>query len=152
MAPKKPKQEKSAVPNKGKAPDKEIKVKKQTRAGKETSTKKKATTARKVKSQVKPVEKKVASTTQKEVQPETKRATDKGPMLLGAGLLVMGLLLLAGRFLHIPFGHLQRALKGAVEFVQHGYPVTLTRGNLVQILFHAGCEWEVYNVCEVLHQ
>lgn len=103
MATRKPKQEKSAAPIEGKAPDNEIKVKKQTRAGKETSTKKKTTTTRKVKSQVKPVEKNVTSTTQKEVQPETKRAIDKEPMLLGAGLLIMGLLLLAGRFLHIPF-------------------------------------------------
>mgnify|MGYP003978790275 CR=1 FL=1 len=37
-------------------------------------------------------------------EPETTRKTDRGSVLLGIGMLIMGGLLLAGKFLQIPFG------------------------------------------------
>ena len=103
MAPRKPKEDKSAAPIKGKVPDKEIKVRKQAQAGKASPAKKKVTSAQKAKAPVKPVEKKETATTKPVEQPTSTRSTDKGPMLLGAGLLFMGILLIAGRFLNIPF-------------------------------------------------
>jgi hypothetical protein len=115
MAPRKPKEDKASAPVKGKVPDKAIKTRKQTQAKKEAPAKKKVSSASKAKTTAKPVEKKEVVAAQpvkkKEVavpkpmeEPKMNRSTDKGPMLLGAGLLFMGLLLIAGRFLHIPFG------------------------------------------------
>ena len=102
MASRKPKQEKSAAPLVEKEPVDEKKVKKQTQTASKTISKKEAP-RQKVQTPEKAVEVKETSISPKDVHPKTHHTYDQGPILLGAGLLLMGFLLLAGRFLHIPF-------------------------------------------------
>lgn len=103
MAPRKPKQEKPAVPLEEMEPVDEKKAKKQTQTVKKASSKKEEAPKQEVQSSEKVMEKKEISALPKDIHPKTHHAYDRGPMLLGAGLLFMGFLLLAGRFLHIPF-------------------------------------------------
>jgi len=102
MAPRKPKQEKPAVPLEEKEPVDEKKVKKQTQTAPKASSKKKKP-KQKVQSPEIAVGEKETGALLKDEYPKTHQPFDRGPMLLGAGLLFMGFLLLAGRFLHIPF-------------------------------------------------
>ena len=102
MAPRKPKQEKSAAPIEKMEPVDEKKVKKQTQITKKETSKKEAP-SQKAQSPEKAAGEKETSTLQIDAQPKTQRTYDRGPMLLGAGMLLIGFLLLAGRFLHIPF-------------------------------------------------
>ena len=102
MAPRKQKQEKPATPLEEMEPVDEKKVKKQTQTAPKASSKKK-TPKQKVQSPEIAVGEKETGTLLKGEYPKTHQPFDRGPMLLGAGLLFMGFLLLAGRFLHIPF-------------------------------------------------
>jgi len=102
MAPRKPKQEKPAVPLEEMEPVDEKKVKKQTQTARKASSKKEAP-KQKVQSPEIAVGEKETDTPLKGEHPKTHQPFDRGPMLLGAGLLFMGFLLLAGRFLRIPF-------------------------------------------------
>jgi len=102
MAPRKPKQEKSAAPIEEMEPVDEKKVKKQPPTVKKATSKKEAP-KQKVQSPEKVIGEKEISISPKDVHPKTHHTYDRSPMLLGAGLLFMGFLLLAGRFLHIPF-------------------------------------------------
>lgn len=102
MAPRKSKQEKPAAPLEKMEPVDEKKIKNSTQTARKVSSKKEAP-KQKVQSSEKAEEKKEIGTSLKEVHPKTHHTSDRGPMLLGAGLLFMGFLLLAGRFLHIPF-------------------------------------------------
>ena len=104
MAPRKPKQEKSAVPLEEMEPVDEKKVKKQSQTSPKASSKKEAP-KQKVQSSEIAVGEKETSLTPKDEHPKTRQPFDRGPILLGAGLLFMGFLLLAGRFLHIPFNN-----------------------------------------------
>jgi len=104
MAPRKPKPGKSAAPLEEMDSVGEKKVKKQTQAVKKETSKKEAP-KQKVQSSEEVIEKKEISTSPKDTHPKTHRTYDRSPMLLGAGLLIMGFLLLAGRFLHIPFNN-----------------------------------------------
>jgi len=102
MATKKPKQEKPAAPLEAMEPVDVKKTKKQTQTAKKISSKKE-TPKQKVPSPEKEVSKKETSAALKDAHPKTHQPFDRGPMLLGAGLLFIGFLLLAGQFLHIPF-------------------------------------------------
>ena len=102
MAPRKPKQEKSAAPIEKMEPVDEKKVKKQTQTTKKETSKKEAP-SQKAQAPEKAAGEKETSTLLIDAQPKTQRTYDRGPMLLGAGMLLVGFLLLAGRFLHIPF-------------------------------------------------
>jgi len=104
MAPRKPKQEKPAVPLEEMGPVEEKKVKKQSQTAQKASTKKEAP-KQKVQSSEIAVREKETSTPLKDEHPKNRQPIDRGPILLGAGLLFMGFLLLAGRFLHIPFNN-----------------------------------------------
>ncbi len=104
MAPRKPKQEKQAVPLEKMEPVDEKKVKKQSQTAQKASSKKEAT-KQKVQSSEIAVREKETSAPLKDEHPKTRQPFDLGPILLGAGLLFMGFLLLAGRFLHIPFNN-----------------------------------------------
>jgi hypothetical protein len=104
MAPRKPKQEKPAVPFEEMEPVDEKKVKKQSQTSPKASSKKEAP-KQKVQSSEIAVREKETSTPLKEEHPKNRQPIDRGPILLGAGLLFMGFLLLAGRFLHIPFNN-----------------------------------------------
>ena len=104
MAPRKPKQEKPAVPLEEMEPVDEKKVKKQSQTAQKASTKKEAPKQKMQSSEIE-VGEKETSTPLKDEQPKTRQSFDRGPVLLGAGLLFMGFLLLAGRFLHIPFNN-----------------------------------------------
>ena len=102
MAPRKPKQEKQAPPLEEKKPVEEKKVKKQSQMSQKASSKKEPS-KQKEKSIEKGVEVKETSTSLKDAHPKKHQSYDRSSILLGAGLLFMGFLLLAGRFLHIPF-------------------------------------------------
>ncbi len=102
MTPRKSKQEKPAAPLEKMEPADEKIIKKPTQTVRKVSSKKEAP-KQKVQSSEKAVEKKEIGTSLKEVHPKTHHTSDRGPIFLGAGLLFMGILLLAGRFLHIPF-------------------------------------------------
>ena len=102
MTPRKPKQEKSAAPVEEMVHVDEKKVKKQIQTVKKATSKKEAP-KQKEQTPKKAMEVKETSISPKDVHPKTHHTYDQGPMLLGAGLLFMGFLLLAGRFLHIPF-------------------------------------------------
>jgi hypothetical protein len=103
MAPRKPKQEKPAVPLEEIEPVVEKKVKKQTQTAQKASSKKEAP-KQKVQSPERAVGGKETGVSIKNAHPKTHQPYDRGSMLLGAGLLFMGILLLVGRFLYIPFG------------------------------------------------
>ncbi len=102
MAPRKPKQKKPAAPLKEVEHVDEKKVEKQTQTAKKASSKKEAS-KQKVQSPKIAVGEKETGTSLKNTHPKIHHTFDRGPMLLGVGLLFMGFLLLAGRFLHIPF-------------------------------------------------
>ena len=102
MAPRKPKQEKSSVPLEEMEPVDEKKIKKQTQTAKKVTSKKEAS-KQKAQSPEKVMGKKEISISPKDTHPKTHHTHDLSPMLLGAGLLIMGFLLLAGRFLNIQF-------------------------------------------------
>ncbi len=115
MAPRKPKQEKQAVPLEEMGPVNEKKVKKQTQTAIKASSKKEGP-KQKVQSPEKVMEKKEISISPKDTHPKTHHTYDRSPILLGAGLLFMGFLLLAGRFLHIPFYPTQRFMLNKSSF------------------------------------
>jgi len=102
MAPRKPKQEKSTAPIEETESVDKKKVKKQTQTVKKATSKKEAP-KQKAQSPKKVIGEKEINILPKDVHLKTHHTYDRSPMLLGAGLLVMGFILLAGRFLHIPF-------------------------------------------------
>jgi hypothetical protein len=103
MAQKKPKQETAADPSgKMKSVEKEI-VEKTVKTAKKVPLKKKAIKANATVSGKEQEVKEVAPVVAVE-KSGTDHKTDRGSILLGAGLLFMGVVLLAGRFLRIPFG------------------------------------------------
>ena len=104
MAPRKPKQEKPAVPLEETEPVDEKKVKKQSQTSQKASSKKEAPKQKVQSSEIAMVEKET-SPPPKDEHPKIRQPFDRGPIFLGAGLLFMGFLLLAGRFLHIPFNN-----------------------------------------------
>jgi len=100
MAPRKPKQEKQAAP----IEKKELVVEKKPKKQAQAAPLKKESPSQKTQSLNKPIQEKKNSTSPKDSHPKTHNTSDRGPMLFGAGLLFMGVILLAGRLLNIPFG------------------------------------------------
>ncbi len=103
MAPRKQKQEKQTTPLEKTKPVVEKKTKKQTQTAQKVPMKKEAP-KQKMQSSKKSVEEKIINTSTKDEHPKMRGTSDRGPMLFGAGLVFMGIILILGRFLHIPFG------------------------------------------------
>jgi len=101
MAPRKPKQEKPVETVAEKKAFAEKKSNQVTKTAKKVVAKKKA--PKKQVQPVKEVEKEIRELS-KDEHPKSKHTRDRGPLFIGAGLLVMGFLLLLAQFLRIPFG------------------------------------------------